>query len=140
MQKERITWVDMGKGICMLCVMLSHVDFVPKVYVDFFVGFFLAAFFVLAGYTYNNTRSFRTFLYVKFRTLIIPIFVFGSIDIMLRVIFTLSDPIPLATQIKGMIFQIRGEYDELWFLAAMFTTSICFYFRVNHFFRGIATT
>lgn len=137
-QKDRITWVDTCKGICMLCVMLSHVDFVPTIYVDFFVNFFLSAFFLLSGYTYNNTRSFGDFIYRKIRTLAVPIFAFGFIDILLRFVFTLSEPIPLAIQIRGMFFQIRGNNDELWFLAAMFTTSICFYFIEKYIKNEIA--
>lgn len=57
MKTERIAWLDYGKGICMLCVILFHTWAIyvndGKVILDWIEPFFLTLFFFISGYLTN---------------------------------------------------------------------------------------
>ncbi len=49
----RIEWIDIGKYICIMFVMLSHLQSGTENFAQFYRPFFLTAFFFIAGYVYN---------------------------------------------------------------------------------------
>lgn len=58
--KERIKWMDIMKGICMLFVILSHTGYISRWMLCIYTPFFLSGFFFVSGYfffgnwVYNN--------------------------------------------------------------------------------------
>lgn len=57
--KKRIEWVDIGKYICIMFVMLSHLESTTEVLDKFYSPFFLTVFFFLSGYVYRQPSSFK---------------------------------------------------------------------------------
>lgn len=132
-KKERISWIDMMKGYCMLCVMLQHLafneqlNFLPPVYMTFYAPFFLTAFFVSAGLTYSVKRSYKDYFLNKIRTLIVPLFTLGIINILLTKLLSFNEHESVLQQVKDLVFQIGTAGHLLWFIAAMFIFCIVFY-------------
>lgn len=121
--KPRILWIDYIKGVCMALVIMSHSAW-PNGYNLLFLPIFLTGFFFASGYTYNNKLSFRDFLFTRFRTLIIPIIFLGVINAILAHI---ADGKPIGERLCGLLMQRAGQWDDLWFVACLFTVEILFY-------------
>ncbi len=120
---DRINWLDVLKGILIIFVILSH-SYPPNIYRYFFSPFFLTMFFWASGYTFSVKRSGKEFLLNKCRSLLVPLLVLGSIRIILAQILEGGS---WKERIIGLFVQINCQYDELWFVACLFTSSICFY-------------
>ena len=88
---NRILWIDMIKGYGMLFVLLHHITFTPEIYRTGYAPFFLTAFFVTAGYTFHPRKPFFQFLNRKIKTLLVPLFVLGTIAIILSQIMSFND-------------------------------------------------
>lgn len=74
MQKTngRIEWVDVGKYICIMFVMLTHLDSGSVILDKFFNPFFLTMFFFLSGYVYKQPQSFKEHIAKKTKGLLVP--------------------------------------------------------------------
>lgn len=129
--KKRIPWLDVGKGIAMLFVMLSHTIWVPDVYGQFFRPIYLSFFFIASGYVFSLKKDFPTFLRNKARTLLIPLFSLGMINMLSSQIITTGNH-NLKDDFIGMLLQIRGKNDYMWFVACLFLAEIIFYFIVKY--------
>lgn len=70
MGKNRLRYIDIAKGIAMICVILGHLGSsnINRVVFTFHVPLF----FFITGFFTNNKRPTKEFLKVKFRTLIVP--------------------------------------------------------------------
>lgn len=66
-RNKRIEWVDIVKYVCIIMVMLSHLETRTDIWSTFYTPFFLTAFFFTAGYVYKPKGSFKEFMYKKFR-------------------------------------------------------------------------
>lgn len=126
--KERIEWIDILKGISIIMVVIGHIDYCPMFLNYFFDPFFLTAFLFCYGYTFNSSISLKEFSKKRIKTLLIPLIFFSLLIILTRYIFTLSEHNGLIIDLKQMLLQIRGQGDDLWFIALMFIASFPFYF------------
>lgn len=120
---KRLQWIDYLKGFCMIAIIMTHLSW-PEWYARFLSPFELVGFFFVAGYTFNIKSSFREFCTIKIRTLLIPILVFGLINALLTYIYPGT---VLKDRLIGIVCQIPGRWDDLWFVACLFTMSMIFY-------------
>lgn len=134
-QTKRIKWVDIVKYICIIMVMLSHLETCTELWSVFYSPFFLAAFFFVSGYLYKAKDDFKGFLYKKFRQLFIPWLIFSVFDILLSQIISFNEHENFLTELKWNFLQIRGQGDGIWFVAALFVAFIPFYFFIKWFDR-----
>ncbi len=72
MVKQRLHWIDIAKGFCMLAVILGHFH---KPEWDFLYSFHLTVFFILSGYTMKNTPVTKEYIKSKFQRLMVPYFI-----------------------------------------------------------------
>ena len=128
---KRIVWVDVVKYICILMVMLSHLEARTDVWQAFYTPFFLTAFFFVSGYVYKPKDGFKQFLYKKFRQLFIPWLVFSVFDLLLSQILSFNEHESFLTELTWNFLQIRGHGDGVWFVAALFVAFIPFYFFIK---------
>lgn len=126
-EKTRIDWIDIGKGICILFVIISHLSIIPNRLRCFFIPWFLIGFYMLSGYVYKNNKNFMQLIIKKAKTLLIPWFFFSIIDIIQLVLFG-KDSIPIYMRILYAIIQIKGLHETIWFLPSLFISFIPFYF------------
>ena len=130
-QIKRIEWIDIVKYVCIIMVMLSHLETRTEIWNAFYSPFFLTAFFFTAGYVYKPKNNFKNFLYKKFRQLFIPWLFFSVFDIVLSQVVSFNVHKNLLEELKWNFLQIRGEGDGVWFVAALFVAFIPFYFFVE---------
>lgn len=130
---KRIEWVDVVKYVCIIMVMLSHLETRTDIWSAFFTPFFLTSFFFTAGYVYKPKKSFKEFLYSKFRQLFVPWLVFSVFDIVLSQIISFNAHGSLSEELKWNFLQIRGQGDQIWFVSALFVAFIPFYFFIKKY-------
>lgn len=126
--RNRVQWVDTGKFICIMFVMLSHLQSGAQGLTDFFTPFFLAGFFFLSGYVYRDPGSFRIHMEKKARGLLWPWLLFTVAGILLSAATPGVDGREIGKRLIWAFLQIRTLGDEVWFLAALFMAFIPFYF------------
>ncbi|MBP3853893.1 MAG: acyltransferase family protein [Erysipelotrichaceae bacterium] len=136
--KERIQWIDIMKGICILAVMAGHFGF-PLV--DQFVfSFHILCFFVLSGYTMRITEFRTRDLSKRFVSLMRPyamtcLAMFG-IDALKTIVLNHNISIQSLTELFGKTFIISlymsgsrvsylgfheiGRIGAIWFFPALF--------------------
>lgn len=131
MNKKRVEWVDILKYICIVMVILSHLESKTEIWDKFFTPFFLTGFFFASGYVYKPKYKFKQFLYKKIRQLLIPWFVFSVFNIILAHILTFNEHKGLLMEFKLNFIQIRAYGDKMWFIAALFVAFIPFYFFIK---------
>lgn len=124
---SRIQWLDVSKGILILCVILSH-SYPPGLYEQFFTPFFLTMFFFVSGCTFSTKRTFKEFIINKGRRLLIPFLLLGLSRVLMYYVIEGGS---LVQRLKGLALQINCQYDEMWFVSCMFTSSLLFYFIVT---------
>lgn len=122
-QHKRILWVDYVKGVCMVSVILNHL-YGPPLYGQLTYPYELVGFFFVAGYTFNIQDCFARFLKVKFRTLLFPLVCLGLINVVLSFVMKGGS---LLWRIEGLLLQQPGVWDDLWFIACLFTMEVLFY-------------
>ena len=120
-EKERIKWLDVCKGICMICVVLSHSVHPPEIVAAFYRPFFLAGFFFATGFTFKVIPC-REFMTKRVKTLLIPWLLWGTIDLVMVSIFGQDHNV--IRRVVLNLLQIKGFYDALWFLPCTFIVSL----------------
>jgi len=106
--KTRRNWIDAVKAISMMIVIMNHTGLVlPGV--NFWGGmFYVPAFFLLAGYTYEKKEcSYKAFVLSKAKRLLIPYFVANGI---LVGIFLLKDLLAGAFELQKELFVLLGVF------------------------------
>ncbi len=134
LNNKRIEWIDIARGICMLCVMISHTGLCPVLYRMIFGPFFLSMFFFISGYLFNPNKNIKEYIKRKTKTLLVPFIVFGLINIFLRQILTFNEKVGLIEQLKDFILQI-GNSAGLWFIACLYIASLVFYL-LNYYIKN----
>lgn len=130
-QAKRIEWVDIVKYVCIIMVMLSHLETRTEIWSVFYSPFFLSAFFFTAGYVYKQRGDFKEFLHKKIRQLFVPWLVFSIFDLALSQVISFNAHESFLEELKWNFFQIRGQGDQIWFVAALFVAFIPFYFFIQ---------
>lgn len=123
----RIQWLDVCKGILIFFIILDH-SYPPELYRRIYTPFFLTMFFFVSGYTFSTKSTFREFVTNKGRRLLIPFLVLGLSKIL---IYYVTEGGRLIERLKGFVLQINCQYDEMWFLSCLFTSSLLFYLIVT---------
>ena len=122
----RYTWIDVAKGICIFCVILSHTQNTPLLYRCIFEPYFLTLFFFLSGLVFK-IGSFKDTIYYCISRVLWPYLINSVIIIIARMqwirLLKVSD-------YNGLIayFQDWGEKTILggvfWFLACLFVVQV----------------
>lgn len=129
--KNRIEWVDTGKYICIMFVMLSHLQSGSEILDKFYSPFFLTVFFFLSGYVYRQPSSFKVHMVKKIKGLFVPWLIFSNFNILLSMVITLKGDRNFVSEYLWNFLQIRGHGDGIWFVAALFMAFIPFYFFIK---------
>lgn len=124
--KERLSYLDMAKGIAIICVILGHI-MTTNVLKTWICSFHVVLFFVISGCLLNYTNSLdkdiKVFIKNRIRTIILPYFIFSIIYIILNYII-------LGFNIESLKWNviytlIMYGCGALWFLPALFIAEIC---------------
>lgn len=144
--KQRVQWIDVAKGLTIFLVVWGHL--IEHYNVDSWVYYYIYAFhmpcfFFLSGYVFNVEKYNNLWALIKnkFRTLIIPIYAFGLINIFIMLVKHLVSG-DIASYLTGLcsikkwlctIFLIRGSgYFFFWFMSALFFAEIILYLQIRY--------
>ena len=129
-------WIDTAKGIGIILVVLGHIWTMKEGY-HYINSFHMPLFFFLSGYLVNFEKydSVRSFIAVKFNSLVIPYFWFSLITYLYWVLierkFSGNVVSPISAFVNIFISQGADEYlphnPALWFLTCLFIITASFY-------------
>lgn len=132
MSEKRVTWISLSKSIALILVILVHST--PRDPLSgILTGFVLPAFFILFGVTHNNDKhrqDLRSYLYSRFRSLMIPYFL---LTLAMMAIYAISYPhVNLGLSPLDFVYWSLygngppGRVTHLWFLRTMFFAIVLF--------------
>lgn len=133
--KTRINYIDIAKGICMLLVILYHIegpldDFKVR---RLIMCFIMPLFFFLSGFFFKKYNGFANFILRKINKLIIPFVFFTFITCLFFCIgWAIIGKFSNILQIpKNEIIALQNDdlflNTPIWFLMSLFETSLMFY-------------
>ena len=131
-QKNRIKWVDVAKFFGIFAIYLGHMYMSAGKSYKFVFLFHVPLFFFLSGCMdyYDNEQNILKYIYKKFKTIMIPFFVFSIIAITVYAIGYNSDLSEILNQfkfvIKGNIRDTFVPAGSLWFLSCLFVMEVVF--------------
>ncbi len=139
--KQRLEFVDVTKGICILLVVLGHYNpsGAPAWYeslVRFVYSFHMQVFMCMSGFLFykgfNRQLSLPSFIVKKFKRLMVPYFVVSllliSVKLLIQQFIPIESPVPVDAFIQMFYTPIAGFF--LWFMYTLFIIFIlvaCFF-------------
>lgn len=127
--KERVHWIDISKGIAIICVFLGHTVSSPSEISHFVYSFHMPLFFLLSGYCFSARRKFGDFVLTKLKTIVLPIFTLGltgAVFVSALSRYFNHEVIDWKWVFLNPFVQYK-EHSLLWYLAALFVALIIFY-------------
>lgn len=141
MNRDRITWLDIAKGIGMIAVIIDHAIIFPSPITQYMDSFHMPLFFMLSGYIYamRPYAAFRDLFRRKLRTLAVPYLFFAVLSYFWWLFeWRLGEhaDIPVWKPIVGTFLAIRNtdwtsHTGALWFLVCLLMTELSFYFLLK---------
>ncbi len=139
--KKRINWIDMLKGWGMILVMLAHAP-LPEELRKYIYSFHMPLFFFISGYlfTINKYSNIREFIKSKFKSLIIPYFIFSIFNYLFWLVFRQfanNNTDNILKPFIGSFIGIRGTEwtlcnGTLWFVLALFISEMWLYIILKY--------
>lgn len=139
MNKERLDYIDILKGIGILFVIFSHSG-AEKWFMSKMGDFFVPLFFVASGYTFKQRNEpFLPLFKKKAKRLLKPYFFFSLLMLLLYKRFYILDVVGVfysryciyPYHSVNNIFLMGGGNPPLWFLTSMLTAFLAFYLLVK---------
>lgn len=136
--KKRLPYIDIGKGVAMLLVILGHSGTLPQSLMCIIYSFHMPLFFALSGYTFSTKKDFKTFFVSKIKGLLVPYFflcliLFFFCDVLLHTFFGVT-PDTAVNHLIGIFLGFRNTkyYFSMWFILTLFVSEIILYFFIKH--------
>ncbi len=126
--KKRIEWVDAGKGLGLILVVLGHLR-LPYL-ATLIYTFHIPLFFFLSGFVFSGDKyGFKDYFKNKIRTLVIPYFALGIVIYLFWCcIYLKQAQPPIAYLTMFLNFLKQEHFWTVWFLACLFLVEIIYYF------------
>ncbi|WP_307893541.1 acyltransferase family protein [Bacillus swezeyi] len=136
--RKRIDWIDASKGLGIILVVLGHTPTTDWLK-TFIFSFHMPLFFFLSGIVYHDANmTFKSFLYKKMKTLLLPYFIFSVLAYLFWFLverhfqFSGSSDVDPVVPFKGIFYSIPDNYmlthnPALWFLTCLFIVEILFF-------------
>lgn len=135
--ENREKWIDVCRGVAMVLVVLGHSMFPYDKYV---YSFHMPLFFMISGYLWSNNCDFLVFFKKIIKRYLIPYFVLCFVNLFIQIVWKRYKLRTILKYVVG-IFYSRGTLEwmpncsPLWFLTALFSTLLLYYF-INLFARS----
>lgn len=134
--KKRIEWVDIAKWMCMMFIMMEHLESGCDELSVLHTTCGVEVFFIAAGYVHRAGQNFGSFLVKKIKCLLVPWLVFSFLDISIAQVFSFGEHGDYLSELLWNLAQIRQFHAQLWFIPALFATFLPFYFFIEWYNRG----
>lgn len=141
MAEKRIEWVDIAKGIGIICVVIGHTEISDTLFGRIIYLFHMPLFFYISGYLYKKQENMKAHLKNKSIQLLIPYFVFlfiftpvnGLSDLLNNTSLSISDIISFVLKILSGGKNIGGATTVFWFITCFYLTQILYNLLHNKF-------
>lgn len=131
--RQRIEWLDLAKGIGILCVVFGHTH-IPYLAGYLIYPFHVPLFFVLSGFCFRRkeNENFGNFLLKKIKTLLVPYAFFSLIWIVYEsVVSVINDGFNLNYLINEIFLYAKQDHlHAIWFITCIFLVELLAYFIV----------
>lgn len=138
MERERIHYLDLAKGIGMILVVLGHIGGIGLPLRYFIVSFHMPMFFIISGIlfqvTKEETKDIKNIVYKKWKHIMIPYFAFSFFYFVIEILYHLvkgGSDWPTIWHNLYLSVCLHGV-SVLWFLPAIFFGEILFLFVRKH--------
>lgn len=125
----RERWIDVLKGIGIFLVCFGHLN--PDVFTETHIySFHMPLFFFISGYLFLNKKyEFNDFIKRKFKSLLIPYFLFASISLVIGIFLRIIAINDFKSIISNFLFLegTVGWNSPIWFLIVLFLCEILYY-------------
>ncbi len=122
--KQRIEFIDLAKGFCIILVVIFHSDLSDDFPV--LMALRMPLYFILSGLFFKDYGKFLIFLVKKINRLVIPFLFFFSLGLLLR---TCTDPeSSLYNLVVQPFFSPSVVNEPIWFLICLFWVNMLYYF------------
>ena len=145
---KRITYIDIARAFAIIFIVIGHTLVHSQhcsLVFKFLYSFHVLLFFILSGYTFKiKKEKFLIYVKNKFIRIMIPYFVWALLFLIPYMLFggTVEESIgtsssfDLKTQIINILYgngnmSALKQNSSLWFLPALFTMEIVYYFVIN---------
>lgn len=146
-KSKRIEWIDMLRGLAIICVVLGHRQYGDNGFLSEYLepeiySFHIPLFFFVSGLVFSVSKysSFKEFLIRKLKTILFPMVTFSLIYILFSFVYygnivgnNKFGTDFLVNRLIGIVLQLRdGKYEScLWFLASLFIIQCMLYWIIK---------
>ena len=131
--RQRIEWLDLAKGIGIVCVVFGHTR-IPYIVPYLIYPFHVPLFFILSGFCFRKkeNENFGNFLLKKIKTLLVPYAFFSSIWIIYEsVVSAINNEFNINYLINEIILYVKQDHLwAIWFITCIFLVELLAYFIV----------
>lgn len=144
---KKIKYLDTVRAIAIILIVVGHTlvhSYHCKMVFKFIYSFHVPLFFILSGYLYKKESTFKNYFIKKFKRLMTPYFIWIIIFTIIYLLFgknvakilNVNSTFNVLELFKNIIYGIGKDNllkqnSSLWFLPALFSMSIFFYFYIN---------
>lgn len=142
MEKKRIDYLDMVKGIGIILVVIGHSTLPSDSVITWLASFHMPLFFIVSGmllwHKKEEEKPMKDLAIRKFKSIMIPYFSFSVIFILVLLYYLFNtEGLITVLDIQKDIVQVfsMGGISVLWFLGALFVSELFFLFirkKTNH--------
>lgn len=135
LKSERLSWLDILKGIGIILVVVGHI-YSNKTIFNWLYSFHMPLFFLAAGWVYKE-KPILIDLKRRIQTIVVPYFSFGILTLIYWQFIERKFRSSEISFVNAVIGLILGQYDyldfnvHLWFLPCFFITVVLFNVLVN---------
>ena len=138
--KKRIDWLDIAKGIAIICTIIGHIAPFGGNVRNLIFSFHMPLFFILAGYTIKQIpfEKFCSAILKDFKRLVIPVFIIKGVQFVLEILFCHAEIKNCGKTILLSILWGNGcgywkfpGIGVVWFLLALFFAKFLFRLCLN---------
>lgn len=122
---ERLQWIDMAKGWGILLLIYGHVA--DDIFAKWLYTFHIPLFFFLSGYVFNPNKDWKTFIYSKSKSLLLPYISLGIPLILINLRYGFDFEFLITN------FIVQERMFPLWFITSLFIMLLIAYCIFNRF-------
>jgi fucose 4-O-acetylase-like acetyltransferase len=137
-EEERIEWIDIAKGIGIICVVMGHIFSIQMLAHKIIYLFHMPLFFYISGFLYKGEQRNGKYIVKKLKSLIVPYFsVFIFVYLLFLLIYFPKDYSPeyIKTDITYYILGgrflrriIDNVFVAMWFVTCLFVVQVFYNF------------
>lgn len=131
MEKQRLVWIDIMKGIGIISVIYAH----STGHIGVFI-YAIPLFFMLSGYMHKPSEDIRSFFLKTFRRMLIPYLTFFLVISLFHIIESGVSTETLLSHGKLLIWggnRMSGDFGVFWFINVLFMALNSFnYMQIKH--------